>query len=187
MKWLKVLTGAMMLCLLTSFTHAQVFFTDNDLFTAKARFAVCTGNGTTSATVTSGGIKYVQADSSADIDLWYTEKYTDGTSKSFYPDSILLIWYGKGVTNADSIGLIFQLAAKVGKLGTSYLTRTTIDSIKAQENDFKVLTRTWYEPFDKVRFIASLNRIVSGGPNKTQLIGSGGAVLYCTARMYYHK
>ena len=60
------------------------------------------------------------------------------------PDSIVISWFAKAPSDSISGDLYFQARSKYA---TSY-TSTLVDSIKAAETDYKVITRTLYSNRD---------------------------------------
>lgn len=140
-----------------------------------ARFATTAG--------TASGITYVTSDSTVDIGLTYTNE-KDGIINQ-YPDSAKLVWYGKGTTTADSIGLLLAAKAKKDQ-NSAYVARTVLDSIKVQENDAKLVTRTIYEGMDKLGVAIQLISI-AGGPNKNQHISLGGSAFRLSLFLYYRR
>jgi len=184
----KFLIG-LVVALLTQIAYGQIVQDFNVGPTAAKRFAVIT-TGTSATNATYPGITFVTKDSTVVSDLSYTYTPPDGQALKLYPDSLYLLWGGKGYTTADSIGLVGVLGPVFDGSAAALtipITRTTFDSIKVAEHDTKLLTRSWYQPFNRLKVVWQLNSYV--GPttaDKTEHVSLGGAYFYATLRAFYH-
>jgi hypothetical protein len=171
----KYFVAVMAVCALAAQIAVSQVYVREVQITNGARFATTAG--------TASGITYVTSDSTVDINLIYTNENHGIVNQ--YPDSAKLVWYGKGTTTADSVGLMLSVKAKKDQ-NSAYVARTLLDSIKAQENDSKLITRTVYEGLNRLGVAIQLNSI-AGGPNKTEHISLGGATFRCSLLLFYRR
>jgi hypothetical protein len=139
---LQVLLGVLLIGLFVvpSTMDAQVIRKEIPLWTGKA----FTNSGTALALAGTA----VTADSVRDIPIFVTDASSAKAPFSLVAyqlaDSIRLEWYGIGPTGGtDSIGVTFTLYAKYGP-AANYLSRTLLDSIKAQANGQHTVTASIY-------------------------------------------
>ena len=156
--------------------HSQVVVLEKDIYTTTAvkRFTATAGG-------TISGIVYVTSDSTVDIPI--KEAFDiEGKVRNVFPDSIHWIWYAKGTTTTDSVGLYLTLQARVN--GGVNRTRVPVDSILASEDDYKTLDGIWYHGMDYLTVTVKSSNI-AGEASKNQYKTNGGSTLILRQKRYF--
>lgn len=122
-----------------------------------------------------------EIDSVSNISITYTgTRFPD--LYGHFPDSVRLEWYGYGVSSADSIGYLIHVYNKLIS-SASYITKYTVDSIKAQETGYKTLsTDAWVQPGDLMHVV--IDTLGVNNPNRN---GYQGAKLWLRVSRFFKK